>query len=95
MLFMVIERFRDSDMLPIYKRLRDEGRSLPEGLKYVDSWVEPNFSRCFQLMECDDLRLFQQWALSWRGSGATLEIVPVVSSAAIREVVAPHLDKMS
>ena len=25
MLFMLIERFRDSDMLPIYKRVRDQG----------------------------------------------------------------------
>lgn len=94
MLFMIIERFRDNDMLPIYKRVRDEGRSLPEGLKYVDSWVEPNFARCFQLMECDDLRLFQQWVLSWRGSGVTMEIVPVVTSAATREIVAPYLDKI-
>jgi hypothetical protein len=91
---MIIERFRDNDMLPIYKRVRDEGRSLPEGLKYVDRWVEPNFARCFQLMECDDLRLFQQWVLTWRGSGANFEIVPVVSSAATREVVAPYLDKL-
>jgi len=49
MLFMVIERFRDNDMVPIYQRLRDNGRSLPDGLEYVDSWVEPNFARCFQL----------------------------------------------
>jgi hypothetical protein len=41
MLFMVIERFRDDDMIPIYQRLRDTGRSLPDGLEYVDSWVEP------------------------------------------------------
>jgi hypothetical protein len=57
MLFMVIERFRDNDMVPVYRRLRDGGRGLPEGLEYVDSWVEANFSRCFQLMRCDDLRL--------------------------------------
>jgi hypothetical protein len=94
MLFMVIERFRDDDMLPIYRRVRDEGRLLPEGLKYVDSWVEPNFSRCFQLMECDDLRLFQEWALQWRGSGTSLEIVPVVPSPQTREVVAPYLDEV-
>ncbi len=94
MLFMVIETFRDSDMLPIYQRVRDKGRSLPDGLKYIDSWVEPNFRRCFQLMECDDLRLFQEWSLQWRGMGVTLEIVPVVSSKDTREVVAPHLDKM-
>jgi hypothetical protein len=94
MLFMVIERFKDSDMLPIYKRVRDEGRMLPEGLRYVDSWVEPSFSRCFQVMECDDLRLLQEWALRWRGSGVTLEIVPVVSSKDTRDVVAPFLDKI-
>jgi hypothetical protein len=93
MLFMVIERFRDDDMVPIYRKLRDGGRMLPDGLRYIDSWVEPSFSRCFQLMECDDLRLFQQWVLRWRGSGATIEIVPVVSSKETREVVAPHLDE--
>ena len=91
MLFMVIERFRDNDMVPIYQRVRDAGRMLPEGLEYVDSWVEPSFSRCFQLMRCDDLRLFQEWALQWRGYGVSLEIVPVVPSAETREVVAPYL----
>lgn len=94
MLFMIIERFRDNDMLPIYKQVRDGGRMLPEGLKYVGSWVEPNFSRCFQLMECDDLRLLQEWTLQWRGYGVTFEVVPVVSSQEMREVVAPHLDNV-
>lgn len=94
MLFMIIERFKDNDMLTIYKRVRDEGRMFPEGLKYIDSWVEPNFSRCFQLMECDDLRLLQEWILQWRGSGATFEIVPVVSSKETQEVVAPLLDRL-
>jgi Protein of unknown function (DUF3303) len=91
MLFMVIERFRDDDMVPVYERVRDSGRMLPEGLRYIDSWVEPNFSRCFQLMECDDPRLLQQWVLQWRGSGVTFEFIPVVPSAQTREVVAPHL----
>ena len=93
MLFMVIERFRDNDMVPAYRRLRDSGRSFPDGLRYIDSWVEPNFSRCFQLMECDDARLLQEWVLRLRGSGTTFEFIPVVSSAQTREVVAPHLDK--
>jgi hypothetical protein len=93
MLFMVIERFRDNDMVPIYKKVRDEGRRIPEGLRYIDSWIEPNFNRCFQLMECDDLRLFQEWVLQWRGLGVTFEVVPVVPSKETREVVAPYLDK--
>ena len=92
MLFMIIERFRDNDMVPIYRHLRDKGRMLPEGLEYIDSWVEPNFSRCFQIMRCDDARLLQEWTLQWRGLGATFEIVPVVSSSETREIVAPYLD---
>jgi len=94
MLFMVIESFKKQDMLPAYRALQQGGRMLPDGLKYLDSWIEPNFARCFQLMECDDLRLLQEWILRWRGSGITFEIVPVVSSKETREVVGPYLDKL-
>ena len=93
MLFMVIESFRDNDMVPVYQHLREGGRSLPEGLEYVDSWVEANFSRCFQLMRCDDLRLIQAWILEWRNCGVAFEIVPVVASAETRAVVEPYLER--
>jgi len=92
MLFMVIERFKNQDPIPVYRRVRDPGIKFPAGLTYIGSWIEPNFERCFQLMECDDLRLFQEWTLRWCGSGATFEIVPVVSSKDTREVVAPYLN---
>jgi hypothetical protein len=44
MLFMVIERLRDNDIIPIYQRLRDSGRSLPDGLEHVDSWWSPTLA---------------------------------------------------
>jgi hypothetical protein len=90
MLFMVIERFRNRDPKPIYRRLRDQGRQMPDGLKYVDSWIEPTFERCFQLMECDDALLLQQWIAVW-GDLMEFEIVPVVPSAQTRETIAPLL----
>jgi hypothetical protein len=93
MLFMIIERFKDQDAVPAYKRVRDEGRKLPVGLKYLNSWVEPNFGRCFQLMECDDLRVLQTWILGWRGSGISFEVIPVLSSADTTEIVGLFLDK--
>ena len=93
MLFMIVESFERNDMLPVYRRLRDHGRGLPEGLKYIGSWIAANFGTCFQLMECEDARLLQEWVLYWRGTGATFEIVPVVESAQARAVVAPFLDK--
>lgn len=93
MLFMVIERFRDQDMIPVYRKVKEGGRSLPEGLKYIDSWIEPNFQRCFQLMETDDLTLLQSWILQWRGLGVSFEIVPVVTSKETQRVVAPILSQ--
>jgi hypothetical protein len=93
MLFMVIERFKDRDPIPTYRRVRDAGVKFPEGLKYVGSWIEPNFDRCFQLMETDDARLLQEWVLNCRDFDMTSEIVPVVPSKETREVVAPFLEK--
>jgi hypothetical protein len=90
MLFMVVERFKNQDALAVYGHLREKGRGLPEGLKYINSWVEPNFDRCFQLMECDDLRLIQEWALHWHGFG-TFEIVPVVTGKETSELVSRFL----
>jgi hypothetical protein len=92
MLFMLIERFKNRDAKSAYRHFRDKGRGLPDGLRYIDSWIEPNFDRCFQLMECDDARLLQEWILNCQGLGMTFEIVPVVPSKETREVVAPFLD---
>ena len=87
MLFMIIERFKDRDPVPIYVRLRERGRAMPDGLRYVDSWVEANFDRCFQLMECDDPLLLQHWVLAWRDL-IEFEIVPVSPSGAVRGLFA-------
>ena len=89
MLFMVIERFKNRDALAVYRR-GQHGRLLPEGLTYVGSWIEANFDRCFQLMECDDPRLFQQWVLAWQDL-IEFEIVAVVPSEETRETVGPLL----
>ena len=86
MLFMVIERFRDQNAKAVYQRFQDKGRMAPEGLTYVGSWIEANFDRCFQLMECDDVRLLQEWVTSWSDL-ADFEIVPVVPSKDTAEVV--------
>ena len=83
MLFMVIEHFKNRDAAAVYKRFHEHGRMAPEGLKYVDSWVETNFDRCFQLMECDDRELFQEWIAHWKDL-ADFEIVEVRTSQQAR-----------
>jgi hypothetical protein len=38
MLFMVIARLRENDMIPVYQRLRAQGRAIPEGLRYIEGY---------------------------------------------------------
>ena len=90
MLYMVIERFRNRDAVPIYRRFRDHGRMLPEGLEYVGSWIEINYDRCFQLMECDDVRLFDEWIARWQDL-VEFEIVPVITSKEMVEKISSQL----
>jgi Protein of unknown function (DUF3303) len=88
MLFMVVERFKGRDPAPIYARLQERGRCMPEGLRYVDSWIEANFERCFQLMECEDVSLLQRWILQWRDL-MEFEIIPVSPSRQVGELFSP------
>ena len=90
MLFMVVERFKNRDAKAVYRRFREQGRGAPDGLTYVGSWIEANFDRCFQLMECDDARRLQQWVAFWSDL-IEFEIVPVVPSAETRESIEPML----
>jgi hypothetical protein len=90
MLFMVVERFKGRDARAVYRRFRDQGRMAPEGLSYVGSWIEASFDRCFQLMECDDARLLQEWTLRWQDL-VDFEFVPVVPSKEVVELIAPML----
>jgi len=48
---MIVERFRNRDPGPVYRRFREQGRLAPEGLQYVSSWVDEKLEICFQLME--------------------------------------------
>lgn len=80
MLFMVIERFKNHDAATaVYERFRERGRMMPEGLKYLASWTESGFGRCFQLMESNDVELFAQWTAHWDDL-VDFEVVPVISS---------------
>jgi len=90
MLYMVIERYKNRDARAVYRRFREKGRMAPDGLTYVNSWVEMNFERCFQLMECESVRLLEEWATHWRDL-VEFEFVPVRSSKEAAEAVAAEL----
>lgn len=80
MLYMVIEHFRPGCAPKVYQRFRERGRMAPEGLRYLASWVDHSFERCFQVMEADDEALLGQWTANWSDL-VEFEIVPVRTSA--------------
>ncbi len=63
--YMVVETFKDGAIDAIYDRLATNGRMLPEGLYYLNSWVNRENSVCFQLMETDSPELFDDWFSFW------------------------------
>jgi hypothetical protein len=89
-LYMVIERFKDGDAVPVYRRFRDHGRLAPEGLSYVSSWVDTTLERCYQLMEADNPLLLDEWIAHWKDI-VDFEVYPVISSAEAAERMAPRL----
>ena len=90
MQFVIVERFRDGDPVPVYRRFRDRGRLAPEGLRYVNSWVSIDLTTCYQVMECDDRRLLDQWIANWSDI-VEFEVVPAITSAEAAAAVAPRL----
>ena len=77
---MVVEKFRNGDPVPVYRRFRERGRLAPEGVQYVSSWVDEKLERCFQLMEIDDRLLLDEWMEYWSDL-VEFEVYAVVSSA--------------
>jgi hypothetical protein len=90
MQYMIIEYFKNGDPLPVYRRFRDHGRLAPEGLRYISSWVDEKFERCFQLMETDDPRLLDQWVANWSDI-VNFEVHAVMTSKEAAETIASRL----
>jgi hypothetical protein len=90
MLFIVIERYREGQAPAVYRRFRDRGRMAPEGVRYVSSWVDLEFRRCFQVMEAADEAMVRQWTKHWDDL-VDFEIVPVRTSEQAAAAIAPEL----
>lgn len=88
--FVIVERFRGGDPVPVYRRFRDRGRLAPDGLRYVNSWVSTDLTTCYQVMECEDRALLDEWLAHWSDI-VEFEVIPAITSAEAAAVVAPRL----
>ena len=79
MLYMIVEDFK-GDPAAVYRRFRERGRLAPDGLRYVNSWVTRDLQRCYQVMECADPRLLEQWMDEWKDL-VGFEVIPVLTSS--------------
>ncbi|TPN14723.1 DUF3303 domain-containing protein [Mesorhizobium sp. B2-1-3] len=90
MLFLVTEDFRGCDRKEIYRRFREYGRLKPEELLVHHSWIAADMSRCFLLVETDDVTLLQRWVIEWADL-VEVEIVPVAANKDMVEALSGHL----
>ena len=74
--YMVVEHYKEGCYDAIYKRFNNQGRMLPAGLYYLHSWVNKENNICFQLMETNDIKLFDTWIENWRDL-TDFEIFPI------------------
>jgi len=90
MLYMVIETFQPGRAPDVYRRFRDRGRMLPDGVRYVASWVDLEFHHCYQVMEADRPEQLTEWTDRWSDL-VQFEVVPVRTSDQAAAAIAPEL----
>lgn len=83
---MIIERFKPGKVKEVYERFAAKGRMMPEGLTYINSWINEEVTVCHQLMETASADTLHQWISNWNDL-TDFEIVPVVSSEAAKAKV--------
>jgi hypothetical protein len=79
MLFLIVEHFEHGGPKPVYERFAERGRMAPPGLEYHGSWVTADLTRCYQVMECADRALLDEWIAAWADI-VRFEVLEVLSS---------------
>lgn len=86
MLYMIIEKFHAGKVKTLYERFAQKGRQLPEGVTYVNSWIDESVNTCWQVMESDSPGKLDEWISHWQDL-ADFEVIPVITSAQAKEKV--------
>lgn len=77
---MVVETFLDGNTARVGERFRRNGRMLPDGVLFLESWMSTDGSKCYQLMETPSVEALEPWMTAWSDL-VGFEVVGVVDSA--------------
>ena len=80
MLYMIIEKFHPGKVKTLYNRFDEKGRMLPEGVSYINSWINEEVTLCYQVMESDSEEKIHEWIAHWDDI-VDFEVIPVITSA--------------
>jgi hypothetical protein len=83
---MVIEHYHPGKLKVLYQRFDEKGRMLPDGVTYIDSWINEDITVCYQLMESDSLDKLNEWISNWNDI-VDFELIPVISSSEAKNSV--------
>ena len=86
MQYIIIEKFHPGKVKELYQRFAEKGRLMPEGVNYINSWIDEHVKTCYQVMNSDSLEKLHAWINNWEDL-ADFEIIPVISSAEDKEKV--------
>jgi hypothetical protein len=84
MQYMIIEKFHPGKIKTLYARYDEKGRMAPEGVTYVNSWINESVTVCYQVMESESIEKIKEWISNWNDL-ADFEIIPVITSAQAKE----------
>ena len=86
MLYMIIETFHPNKVKQLYKRFEEKGRQLPAGVQYINSWIDEDVKKCYQVMESVTEEKIQEWVQHWIDL-SDFQIIPVITSEQAKEKV--------
>ena len=86
MTYMVIEHYHPGKMKDLYQRFAEKGRMMPEGVQYINSWINEDVTICYQVMEAESTDKLQEWIANWNDI-VDFEVIPVISSAEAKKKV--------
>ena len=86
MLYMIIETFHPGKVKQLYKRFEEKGRLMPQGVQYINSWINEDITTCFQVMESDTEKKIYEWIQNWIEL-SDFKVIPVITSSQAKEKV--------